>query len=182
MGSSPAHHQANTSPETPWTLSQPSQDSASTTSRLAPASGPPGSYSQLCQEKTSPTRESTPALGVPGSIVRDSRIQLCLLGGWQSTWTWLRPLKVRWQPQDLVGADTTHQQVDTNRRPTTALQPALSGPSQPTSKLAAALGCYGSWSHQTVGQQQLRVTLGPLTNCLGFCPTHRWNSTSFGTS
>ena len=81
-----------------------------------------------------------------------------------------------------MGADTTHQQVDINPRTTTALQPALSGPSQPTSKLAAAPECYRSWYHHTVGQHQLRDTLDPLTNCLGSSPTHQWESTSFGTS
>lgn len=179
MDSSPAHHKANTNPETPWTLSQPSQDSTSTTSRLASASGPPGSCSQLCQEKTSPTRESTPALGVPGSAIRDPALSA---GELVEHLDLASPTEGQMPAPDLVGADTTHQQVDTNSRPTTALQPALSGPSQPTSKQAAALGCYGSWSHQTVGQYQLRVTLGPLTNCLGSCSTHQWNSTSFGTS
>ena len=128
------------------------------TSRAMPAPGPAGPqcHPPAIQHQFWDTWAQQPENPGPGSASQ-----------WASTSprAQFHPLVSGHQPWDHPDPNPTHQQVDTGPGTNTAPQPALSGPSQHTSRLAPVPGLPKPQPCPPAGQLLLWDTLDPSACC-----------------
>ena len=138
---------------------------------------------QRAQHLAPHTRAPALIPGPPGPCKQRPRTQLCLPVFWNQpqdlltpgpTWQWtstnLRAnFTHQWTSRPL-GPGLTHQWADTSSRTTTGLQPTMTGPSAPTSRLTPAPGSPGPrphpgsetpWIPQSANQISTPPTNGP---------------------